>query len=165
MATNGATAHVPPQNLEAERSVLGAMMVSASSLDPVFADVRLATDDFYRERHRVVYEAIKRLYERDEAVDALTVTEFLTQTASSRQPAAAPRSRAFPTRSRRPATPATTRRIVKQNALLRRLLAAAQQIQQLGPRRARASPSSSPSRPSASSSRRPTASRPATSAS
>jgi replicative DNA helicase len=129
MATNGATAHVPPQNLEAERSVLGAMMVSAASLDPVFADVRLATDDFYRERHRVVYDAVKALYERDEAVDALTVTEFLTQNGRLEEAGGRAEVQSLPDQVPAPGNARHYAAIVKQNALLRRLLAAAQEIQ------------------------------------
>ena len=74
-----ATAHVPPQNLEAEASVLGALMVSEAAMNPVILDVRLSEEDFYRERHRIVFRAIKRLYERSEPVDALTVSEVLAQ--------------------------------------------------------------------------------------
>jgi replicative DNA helicase len=129
MATNGATAHVPPQNLEAERSVLGAMMVSAASLDPVFADVRLATDDFYRERHRVVYDAVKALYQRDEAVDALTVTEHLTQTGRLEDAGGRAEVQSLPDQVPAPGNARHYAGIVKQNALLRRLLAAAQEIQ------------------------------------
>src|SRR5438874_5497764 len=77
MAT--AETHVPPQNLEAEGSVLGAMMVSEVAIAPVILDVRLRDEDFYRERHRIVFRVIKGLYEQGEPVDALTVSEFLTQ--------------------------------------------------------------------------------------
>jgi replicative DNA helicase len=129
MATAEQTVHVPPQNLEAERSVLGAMMVSATALDPVFAEIRLATEDFYRERHRVVYEAIKTLYNRDEAVDALTVTEHLTQTGQLDAAGGRPEVQSLPDQVPAPGNSAHYARIVKQNALLRRLLAAAQQIQ------------------------------------
>ena len=72
-------AYVPPQNLEAEQSVLGAMMVSEGAIPPVILDVRLQDEDFYRERHRIVFRAIKGLYERSDPVDALTVAEYLTQ--------------------------------------------------------------------------------------
>jgi replicative DNA helicase len=129
VATNGATAHVPPQNLEAERSVLGAMMVSAASLDPVFADVRLGTDDFYRERHRVVYDAVKALYERDEAIDALTVTEYLTQNGRIDEAGGRAEVQSLPDQVPAPGNARHYAAIVKQNALLRRLLAAAQEIQ------------------------------------
>src|ERR671921_894961 len=76
-----AEAHVPPQNLEAEESVLGALMVSDAALNPVFVDVRLRAEDFYRERHRLIFNAIKRLDDRSEPIDALTVTEHLRQLA------------------------------------------------------------------------------------
>jgi replicative DNA helicase len=130
MATAEAPVHVPPQNLDAERSVLGAMMVSAGSLDPIFADVRLAAGDFYRERHRIVYEAIRSLYERDEAVDALTVAEFLTQNGQLEAAGGRAEVQTLPDQVPAPGNSAHYARIVKQNALLRRLLAAAQQIQQ-----------------------------------
>src|SRR5215207_2290435 len=74
-----AEAHVPPQNLEAEESVLGALMVSEIAMNPVILDVRLTEEDFYRERHRLIFRAIKRLYERSEPIDALTVSEYLSQ--------------------------------------------------------------------------------------
>ena len=79
MATNGKTAIVPPQNLEAEESVLGAMMVSESTIEPVMLDVRLQAEDFYRDRHRTIYEAIIRLNENADPVDVLTVSEALSQ--------------------------------------------------------------------------------------
>ena len=53
-------ANLPPQNIEAEESVLGAMMVSETALDAV-NDARLEPDDFYRPRHRIIYQAIRTL--------------------------------------------------------------------------------------------------------
>ena len=50
-----AEAHVPPQNLEAEESVLGALMVSEAAFNPVMVDVPPRCDDFYRQRHRVIF--------------------------------------------------------------------------------------------------------------
>src|SRR5512134_4150748 len=80
LAGNGtAAAVVPPQNLEAEESVLGAMMVSEATIEPVLLDVRLQAEDFYRDRHRQIFEAIIRLYENAEPVDVLTVAEVLEQ--------------------------------------------------------------------------------------
>ena len=72
LATNGKTAIVPPQNLEAEESVLGAMMVSESTIEPVLLDVRLRSEDFYRDRHAVIYESVLELYSENEPVDVLT---------------------------------------------------------------------------------------------
>jgi replicative DNA helicase len=64
-----AETHVPPQNLDAEASVLGAMMVSEGAIAPVILDVRLHDEDFYRERHRIVFRAITGLYEDGARVD------------------------------------------------------------------------------------------------
>jgi replicative DNA helicase len=130
MATAQAQAHIPPQNLEAEESVLGAMMVSEGAIAPVILDVHLQDEDFYRYRHRVVYGAIKTLYERSEPIDALTVTEILAQLG---QLEAAGGKEAVSTLASTVPAAGNARHyaaIVKQNALLRRLLNAAQTIQQ-----------------------------------
>jgi Replicative DNA helicase len=103
MAT--AEAHVPPQNLEAEESVLGALMVSESTHNAVILDVRLEAQDFYRDRHRLIYKAIKRLYERSDPIDAITVSELLRSTGELEQVGGATPSRTSPRWCRRRATP------------------------------------------------------------
>jgi replicative DNA helicase len=128
MAT--AQTHVPPQNLEAEESVLGAMMVSERAIDPVILDVRLADEDFYRERHRIVYRAVKALYERNEPVDALTVTEHLTQTGELAEAGGRDAVVQLASTTPAPLNAGHYAAIVKQNALLRRLLEAARHIEQ-----------------------------------
>jgi replicative DNA helicase len=124
-----AEAQLPPQNLEAEESVLGAMMVSESALEPVLIDVRLLEEDFYRERHRIIFRAIKALEARGQAIDSLTVTEQLTQSGDLAE--AGGRDAVVGLGSTTPA-PGNARHyagIVKQNALLRRLLTTAQGIE------------------------------------
>jgi hypothetical protein len=71
------TAPVPPQNLEAEESVLGAMMLSPGAIGAV-SEVLSATD-FYRESHAKVYRAALSLYGRGEPVDAITLVDELEQ--------------------------------------------------------------------------------------
>lgn len=66
---------VPPQSVEAEQSVLGAIMLDREALYTVLETLR--ADDFYREAHRMIYRAILDLNERGEAIDLLTVTEEL----------------------------------------------------------------------------------------
>jgi replicative DNA helicase len=122
-------AYVPPQNLEAEESVLGAMMVSEGSIAPVILDVRLDDDDFYRERHRLVFGAIKRLYERSEPIDALTVSELLTQQGELEEAGGRDSVSQLASTVPVPGNAGHYARIVKQNALLRRLLTASQRIQ------------------------------------
>jgi replicative DNA helicase len=122
-------AHVPPQNLEAEESVLGALMVSEGTLDAVILDVRLDDDDFYRERHRLIFRAVKRLYERNEAIDAITVSELLKSQGELEE--AGGRDAVSHLASTVPA-PGNARHyaeIVKKNSLLRRLLAVSHRIQ------------------------------------
>ena len=60
--------HVPPQNLEAEQSVLGAMLINPNAI-PVVAELARAPTDFYRETHRLIFAAILALYEKGEEVD------------------------------------------------------------------------------------------------
>ena len=66
---------VPPQNIEAEQAVLGAMLIKKEAI--IAVQEILLPDDFYREAHRIVYEAMLELSGNDEAVDLVTLTEQL----------------------------------------------------------------------------------------
>ncbi|MCI8349272.1 MAG: replicative DNA helicase [Firmicutes bacterium] len=66
---------IPPHNEEAERSALGAAMLSKDALMDVVEEVR--SEDFYNESHREIFDAIVRLYRENSAVDMLTVCEEL----------------------------------------------------------------------------------------
>lgn len=66
---------VPPQNLDAERSVLGAMMLNRAVIDDV-VDI-LDGRDFYDPRHERIYDAIQARHNRGEPVDALLVADEL----------------------------------------------------------------------------------------
>ena len=87
--TNGASgrprrASRPPHNLEAEQSVLGAILLSDRSLYALVIEEGLRAEDFYRERHGAIYEAMLALYNESEPVDALTVTDRLRQLGQAR---------------------------------------------------------------------------------
>ena len=69
------TAPVPPQNLDAEESVLGAMMLSPGAIGAV--SETLSATDFYRESHAKIYRAALHLYGRGEPVDAITLVDEL----------------------------------------------------------------------------------------
>jgi replicative DNA helicase len=71
----GATARTPPHNDEAERSLLGAILLDNRVLDEVQAIVNV--DDFYRESHRHIYRAMLDLGARDEAIDSITLADQL----------------------------------------------------------------------------------------
>lgn len=78
MGTNSALFdRIPPQNLEAERSTIGSMLLDK---DAIFRAVEiLRPEDFYKEAHRMVFQAVVNLANRNEAVDLVTVTEELRQ--------------------------------------------------------------------------------------
>lgn len=65
---------VPPHSLEAEQSVLGGLMLSASAWDQV-AD-KITEADFYREDHRLIFRAVHDLHESSQPCDAVTVSEW-----------------------------------------------------------------------------------------
>ena len=71
------TAPVPPQNLDAEESVLGAMMLSPGAIGAV-SEVLYASD-FYRESHAKIYRAALALYAKGEPVDAITLVDELEE--------------------------------------------------------------------------------------
>ena len=67
---------VPPQNIEAEQSVLGAMLVDREAIAKVSEILR--AEDFYREAHKIIYTLMLELYNKNEAVDYITLTDILT---------------------------------------------------------------------------------------
>lgn len=66
---------IPPQNIDAEMSLLGAVMIDTDAIVRI-AD-NISVQDFYDERHQRIYEAIKKLYERHSPVDILTLSNQL----------------------------------------------------------------------------------------
>ena len=68
---------LPPQNLEAEQSVLGAMLLDSEAI--IKAGELLEPEDFYREAHQVIFRSILDLSEKMEAVDLVTLGEELRQ--------------------------------------------------------------------------------------
>ena len=71
-------ARIPPQNLEAEQSVLGAMLQDANAVWS--ACNQLKKTDFYKDAHAIIFNAILTLFRKNQEVDILTVTEMLQQT-------------------------------------------------------------------------------------
>lgn len=66
---------IPPQNIEAEQAVLGSMILDKEAIATVSEIVR--GEDFYRNDHREIFEAIISLYEFDKPVDLVTLIESL----------------------------------------------------------------------------------------
>jgi len=71
------SSNLPPQDQEAEKSLLGSLMLDKKAINKV-ADL-LTFEDFYRESHQKIYEAITELFERREPIDLLSVTTRLKE--------------------------------------------------------------------------------------
>src|SRR5215216_3773722 len=125
--SNGPVA--PPQNLEAEQSVLGAVLLSDTALPALIIDERLHPDDFYREGHGRIYQAMLDLHSLGEPVDALTLVEHLKQAGDLE--AVGGRAAIDLLAGSVPAVGNVRQyaRIVRDNAMLRRLLRASYEIQ------------------------------------
>lgn len=70
-----ATDRLPPQNIDAELSVLGSLLIDPDAIIKIASFLR--SDDFYRESHGLIYAAILRLFERREPADMVTVSDEL----------------------------------------------------------------------------------------
>lgn len=117
---------VPPHNIEAEQSVLGGMILDKEAIADAVEIVQ--SDDFYKEAHREIFEAILSLYDRDQPVDLVTLSEELKK----RQTLEAIGGLSYLT-SLLAAVPTTTHvsyyaKIVEEKSLLRKLIAASSEI-------------------------------------
>ncbi len=68
---------LPPQNIEAEQSVLGSLLIDPDAVTRIGAMLKAV--DFYREAHRAIYNAILSLHEHNEVVDFITVSDELAR--------------------------------------------------------------------------------------
>ncbi len=124
------TAPVPPQNLDAEESVLGAMMLSPGAIGAV-SEVLSATD-FYRESHTKIYLAGLALYARGEPVDAITLVDELDQRGQLEDVGGKVRIHELAALVPAAANAAHYARIVREMATLRGLIRAGNEIARLG---------------------------------
>ena len=121
---------VPPQSLEAETSVLGAVLLAEAALDAVLLDVRLKAEDFYRERHRLIFRAMIRLKDRSEPVDALTVSEELEGSSELEEAGGRAYVHSLPTTVPAAGNVRHYAKIVRDHALMRNLLTTTREIQE-----------------------------------
>ena len=125
-----ATAPVPPQNLEAEESVLGAMLLSPGAIGAV-SEI-LDASDFYRDSHAIIYRTALALYAKGEPVDAITLVDALEE--RGELDAIGGRVRVHELAALVPATAnaAHYARIVRETATLRGLIRVGGEIARLG---------------------------------
>ncbi|HMJ03292.1 MAG TPA: replicative DNA helicase [Conexibacter sp.] len=120
---------LPPHNLEAEQSVLGAILLADTTLYGLVINEGLKPDHFYREQHAAIYAAMLELYEESREIDVLTVTEQLRQAGKLEGVGGPAMVDALAGAAPAAGNVREYARIVQSNALLRRLLTTTQQIQ------------------------------------
>ena len=120
----------PPQDVAAEQSVLGAMMLSKDAIADVVEVLRGV--DFYRPAHQTVYDTILDLYGRGEPADAVTVSAELTKNGDLPRIGGAPYLHTLIAGVPTAANAAYYARIVAEKAILRRLVEAGTRIVQMG---------------------------------
>ncbi|HLS15687.1 MAG TPA: replicative DNA helicase [Beutenbergiaceae bacterium] len=120
----------PPQDVAAEQSVLGGMLMSKDAIADVLEVLR--GTDFYRPAHEAIYEAVLDLYGRGEPADAVTVSAELTNRGELARIGGAPYLHTLLSSVPTAANAGYYARIVRERAVLRRLVDAGTRIVQLG---------------------------------
>ena len=120
----------PPQDLIAEQSVLGGMLLSKDAISDV---VEILKDrDFYRPAHELIFDAILDLYGRGEPADAITVAAELTKRGDIARAGGAPYLHTLINAVPTAANASFYAKIVRERAIARRLVEAGTKIVQLG---------------------------------
>lgn len=127
---SGGNERLPPHNLAAEESLLGAMLLSRDAIGP--AVEICSAQDFYKPAHAHIFDAIISLWSRGEPADAVTVADELSRAEVLEAVGGVSTLIAM-----QAATPATTNApryasIIEEHALLRRLISAAGDIAEMG---------------------------------
>jgi replicative DNA helicase len=119
---------MPPQNLEAEQSVLGSILID----NEVYASIEgiLTAEQFYKESHRKIYRVFEKLFRRGEPIDLVTVTEELRQTGELESIGSVPYLIGLADSVPTAAYAENYARIVAEKATLRDLISASGQIMQ-----------------------------------
>ncbi|HZE65332.1 MAG TPA: DnaB-like helicase N-terminal domain-containing protein, partial [Sporichthyaceae bacterium] len=120
----------PPQDVVAEQCVLGGMMLSKDAIADVVETVR--SGDFYRPAHQLVYDAVLDLYGRGEPADAVTVSAELTKRGEIARVGGAHYLASLISTVPTAANAGYYARIVRDRAVLRRLVEAGTRITQMG---------------------------------
>lgn len=129
IADKVAPGRVPPHNLEAEESVLGACLISREAIANVLEAI--TADDFYKPAHSEIFSAILQLYGAGEPVDAVTLAEELRRRGTLETLGGKPYLHTLVSSVPSPGSATHYARIVGEHALLRRLIDASQEISDL----------------------------------
>lgn len=121
---------VPPQNLDAEISLLGAVLIDENVLTRVSDQIN--ADDFYDKRHELIYGAMLHLYERHKPVDLLTLSDELKKKGELDDAGGAQYLTELTNQVPTAAHAESYAEIITQNAMRRRLITASGTIAELG---------------------------------
>ena len=121
---------VPPQNLEAERSVLGGILLENQAM-PNLMEI-LEEDDFYRDAHRKIYRAMIDLCERRDPVDLITLTEEVNRKGWLQEVGGAAYLASLADEVPTAANILFYAKIVKEKSVLRQLIGAATEVARQG---------------------------------
>ncbi len=121
---------VPPQNIEAEQSILGALLIDKDAIIKI-ADI-LTNEDFYEDRHGIIYTTILELFERKEAIDLLSLTSRLNEKNALEQIGGRSYLVTLTNQTPSAAHIVSYAQIIQKKATLRRMINAANHILELG---------------------------------
>lgn len=121
---------VPPQNVDAERSVIGGMLIDPSGVTKVLEF--LAPDDFYKKSHQVIFDAVINLYQKNEPADLVTITEVLRSEGTLEAAGGASYMSTLVDSMPTAANIVYYAKIVHEKAILRKLIQSATEIIEMG---------------------------------
>jgi len=127
----GGGSRIPPHNLEAEESLLGAMLLSRDAIVSA-VELQLGADDFYKPAHGHVYDSISAIYAQGEPADPVTVAEELRRAGLLEAVGGQPAIVALQANTPAIGNAARYARIVEEHALLRKLISVAGTIAEMG---------------------------------
>ncbi len=124
------SAKLPPQNLEAERSVLGALLIDN---DVVFkiSDI-LNPEDFYKNEHKIIYEAMMDLSQNRQPIDVLTLTDLLEKRKKLKEVGGASYVSEVVNSTATSANVVSYAQIIRDRSVLRNLISSGSKIVELG---------------------------------
>ena len=117
---------LPPQDMDAEQSVLGAMLMNNDAISRVVEEI--APDDFYRMAHRHIFQAILDLYQKNEPADLVTVSTRLKSNGVLEEVGGASYLSSLVDRVPSAANAASYAKIIREKSILRHLIEGATEI-------------------------------------
>ena len=121
---------IPPHDVEAEQAVIGAMLIDKEAVTAALEKLR--DEDFYREDNKLIFEAITSLYQKNEPVDIITVKSELTEAGTIERVGGLEYLSSLPDKVPTTANVDRYINIVREKALLRRLITSGNEMVSLG---------------------------------